>query len=323
MDVTHLVLNALGWLLLAPLLLGAQGYTVSRTGTFAPPQKPQQTVLLLQNAQNQRPIILFQTKLRVNTDGSPRSYHPRDPRGAEKAINTVCNAIVVKRVGSIGNLCRTEFGTAIGVFERFRDSHYRNVPDGFTIAWENVLPAVTKRGRKVPCVFASGPFAGFFGSLTALKNGVADPGECQIGDQVNPLTVPALVLAGGQNVLKEFGAALGDLVVAFDPKTTRVVSAIVGDTGPDDNLGEGSVFLNMALLGTTDPPKNRADTFRLSIEDTQVLIAILPATRSFQRVRPYTAANIDVRVRQWQQDSGFATADQFLAVMKAFQPRLQ
>src|SRR5438445_1616353 len=75
----------------------AQNYTVSRTATFRPQNNK---VLLLKESTDQRSIILFQTDLRVNTDGSPLSYHPQDPRGKDKALNNICNAIVVKKQAS-------------------------------------------------------------------------------------------------------------------------------------------------------------------------------------------------------------------------------
>src|SRR5262249_27036180 len=151
-------------------------------------------------------IVLFQTNLRVNTDGSPMSYHPQDPRGKDKALNNICNAIVVRKGASAENLCRKNFNEAIGVFERFRDADYQ-VPEGFRITWTSVLQTVKENGRDVPCVFKSGEFKGYFGSLTALQNGLTrDKGECDINDQVNPMTLPALVLVGGQNVVKTFGA---------------------------------------------------------------------------------------------------------------------
>lgn len=311
-------LIVLSW---ASTLAGAQNYTVARTGTFAPQHKK---VLLLQNSNGQKPIILFQTTLRVNTDGSPLSYHPQDPRGRDKALNNICNAIVVKRAASNQNLCRTAFGEAISVFEGFRDAQFQTVPPGFQITWSNVLATARTQGTDVPCVFASGRFKGYFGSLTALKNGLTgDKGECDIDDQVNPMTVPALVLVGGDNVVREFGARVGDLLVAFNPMTGRFSSAIIGDTGPKDNLGEGSVFLNMKLLGTTVLPTNRAETFRLSIENTQVLVAILPGSRSLQLVKPFGVENIDGRVGQWQQEAGFASPEAFIEVIKSFQTNLR
>src|SRR4030095_619240 len=226
----------------------------------------------------------------------------------------ICNAVAVRKAGSRKNMCLTEFGAAIRVFERFRDANYQSVPAGFQITWKNVLAAVKDQGRDVPCVFTSGPFKGYFGSLTALTNGLTrDRGECGINDQVNPLAVPALVLVGGQtNVVKGFGARVGDLLGAFYPATGRFSSAIIGDTGPEDNLGEGSVFLNMQLLGTTVPPTNRAETVRLSLEIAQLLWAILPGTRSCEVVKPFTTDNIDTRVRRWQQAAGFATPERFI-----------
>ena len=321
MQLKHQLVAAFVMLSCSSLLLGAQGYTVARTGAFAPQNKK---VLLLQNPAGQKPIILFQTTLRVNTDGSPLSYHPQDLRGRDKALNNICNAIVVKKVGSEANLCLTSFGTAIGVFEKFRDADYQTVPDGFRITWANVLATTKSQGRDIPCTFASGPFQGYFGSLTALKNGLtADKGECDVNDQVDPITVPALVLVGGNNVVKDFGARVGDLVVAFNPKTLRVSSAIIGDTGPKDNLGEGSVLLNMKLLGTTVPPTNKAEAFKLSIENAQILVAIIPASRAFREVKPYTTENIDARVRAWQQEAGFASSETFIESMRSFEANLK
>jgi len=68
--------------------------------------------------------------------------------------------------------------------------------------------------------------------------------------------------------------------------TQLFTSAIIGDTGPPDNLGEGSVSLNMMLRGVTVPPKNKTETFNLSIEKTQDLVAIIPASRYFERLNP-------------------------------------
>jgi hypothetical protein len=321
MQLKHHRVTVLLTMSFASSLLNAQSYSVSRTGTFAPQN---QKVLLLQNPTGQKPIILFQTKLRVNTDGSPLSYHPQDLRGQGKALNNICNAVVVKKAGSDENLCFKDFGEAISVFERFRDTKYQKVPDGFQITWANVLATIKDQGKDMPCVFTSGTFQGYFGSLTALKNGLTgDKGECDINDQVNPLAVPALVLVGGNNVVREFGATVGDLLVAYNPKTQVFSSAIIGDTGPKDNLGEGSVLLNMKLLGTTVQPTNKAETFKLSIESTEILVAILPASRSFREVRPYTMENIDERVRAWQQEAGFASPEKFVDSMKAFAPSLK
>jgi hypothetical protein len=298
----------------------AQEFRVAQSQVFTPQNKK---VLLLNDAASQRKIILFQTNLRVNTDGSPLSYHPQDPRGRTRALNNICNGVAVRRVNSNKNLCFSEFAKAIQVFEQFRDSNFQTVPTGFRIAWQNVLATVKENGKDVPCVFGSGVFNGYFGSLTALKNGLtANKGECDVNDQVNPMTVPALVLAGGQNPVRAFGAKLGDLLIAFNPRTQLFTAAIIGDTGPADNLGEGSVSLNMKLLGTTTPPTNKEETFRLSIENTKVLIAIIPGSRVFNVAKPYTAENINQRIDDWRTEAGFSTLEKLLEMMKTFQPRL-
>ena len=299
----------------------AQDYNVAQTKIFTPQNKK---ILLLKDAASPRKIILFQTNLRVNTDGAPLSYHPQDPRGRTKAINNVCNAIVVRRVNSDANLCFTQFTKAVQVFEQFRDTNFQTVPTGFRITWQNVLSTVRENGKDVPCVFRSGPFEGYFGSLTALRNNLTtDRGECDVNDQVNPMTVPALVLASGQsNPVSIFGAKLGDLVIAFNPQTQLFTAAIIGDKGPKDNLGEGSVALNMKLLGTTTPPTNKQETFRLSIENTKVLIAIIPGSNLLNVAKPYTAENIRQRIEDWRTAAGFETFEKLLEMMKSFQPRL-
>jgi hypothetical protein len=310
-------------LLLLPLCVSiarAQEFTVADSKIFTPQDKK---VLLLKDAGSDRKIILFQTNLRVNTDGSPLSYHPQDPRGRTMALNNICNGISVKRVGSNKNLCKTAFAEAIKVFEKFRDANFQTVPNGFRINWKNVIPAIRENGKDVPCVFKSGEFAGYFGSLTALKNGlITDKGECEINDQVNPLAVPALVLASGENPMKAFGARLGDLLIAYNPRTQLFTSAVIGDLGPDDNLGEGSVSLNMKLLGTTTPPTNKEETFRLSIENTKVLIAIIPGSRLFNVAKPYSADNIEQRLNDWRNAAGFTTPENLIELMKRFQPGL-
>ena len=308
---------------LSATVVAAQEFRFVQSKVFEPQGKK---VVLLKDAADasgQRKIILFQTKLRVNTDGSPLSYHPQDPRGRTKALNNICNGIAVRRAGQNKNLCFSAFGEAIRVFERWRDTDFQTVPAGFRITWQNVFAAVEENGKDVPCTFKTGEFAGYFGSLTSLKNDLTtNKGECDVNNQVNSVTVPALVLAGGQHPVKEFGAKVGDLLVAFNPRTQLFSTAIIGDSGPPDNLGEGSVALNMKLLGTTTLPANQQETFRLSIENTNVLIAIIPGSRDFRVAKPYTADNINQRITDWRTEAGFTTLEKLVEVMKSFQPRL-
>jgi hypothetical protein len=315
-------INAVLLVMCIVFAVSAQNYKIAQTGKFAPQNKK---ILLLKEPSGKNSVILFQTTLRVNTDGSPLSYSPADPLGESSALNNVCNAVAVIEKSTGKNLCFKNFSKAIGIFKQWRDTKFKTVPAGFSITWQNVLAAVKENGVTVPCIFKAGDFVGHFGSLTALKNDLTgDKGECEVDNQVNSMTVPALVLVGGANDVKNFGAKVGDLLIAFNPKTNIVSAAIIGDTGPKDNLGEGSVFLNMKLLGTTTAPTKKSETFKLSIENTQILIAIIPASRLFQidGNKPYTAANIDKRIADWQAQAGFTSAGKFLDFMKSFQPKL-
>jgi hypothetical protein len=132
-------------LALATATANAQEYSVARTKVFEPQNKK---VLLLKDAGGERSIILFQTNLRVNTDGSPLSYHPQDPRGQTKALNNICNAIAVRKINAETNLClnHSSFGQAIHVFEQFRDSNFQTVPAGFRIRWNKVLATTRENG---------------------------------------------------------------------------------------------------------------------------------------------------------------------------------
>lgn len=301
----------------------AQTYRIAQTKIFTPQNKK---VLLLSNPSNsQKNIILFQTGLAVNTDGAPTSYHPLDPRGREKAINNVCNAIAVYKTTNLrDNLCLSRFGEAIGVFEQYRD-HEWTVPEGYKIFWENVFAKSVVNGKTVPCILSFGEYKGYFGSLTSLKNGLpeSDSGECQSLNQLNQLIVPALVMAGGANPVKALGGKVGDLLVAYYPNTRVFVAALIGDEGPPNNLGEGSVALNMALLRETVPPKTFQQTKRLSIQDSQpVLVALFPNTNLYNRRRPFTKANIEERVKSWLREAGFETQDKFVELMMNFKTRL-
>ena len=250
-------------------------------------------------------FILFKTGLRVNTDGAPTSYHPNDPRGTSLAINNVVNGVSIRKPGA--NL---SYGQKIVAFEKFRDANWK-VPLGYKIVWQNVIAPRIQNGISVPCVFTTGPNAGYFGSLTTLKNelsGVA-AGECQVNDQLDQRTIAGLVLPSGENPLKHFNARIGDIAVVINPTTGKVVTAVVADGGPPENLGEGSVALNMALLGKTDQPKNYQEAKLLDTGSQRMLVAIIPRTKQFSSKLPFTSENIKERVGKWASENGYASLD--------------
>ncbi|HEX8166353.1 MAG TPA: hypothetical protein VF601_11275 [Beijerinckiaceae bacterium] len=265
-------------------------------------------------------IILFKSGLRVNTDGAPNSYHPNDLQGKTLAINNICNGISVKDL-STGKFVSCP--KARTVFGQFRDSDW-NVPSGFRISWQNVLAARNENGRTIPCVFRQGDFKGYFGSLTSLKNGLSgnDAGECEAKNQLDQRFVPALVLAGGSNVLKTFGARKGDLVLAHNPANGITQAAVIGDFGPPDNIGEGSVALNIALLKKTDQPKTYDEAKKLDTGSQEILVAIIPKSASFELKRPYAAGNLSERVGSWAKANGYNDTAGLQVLMRTCEPFL-
>lgn len=296
----------------------AQHYRILQRDVFQPQHK---RVLLIGDATNRKSMILFQTPLRVNTDGAPTSYHPFDLPGRVKALNNICNAISVRSVpAGIKQPC----GKAMEVFSQYRDNDW-TVPDGYKIKWNNVIAARMTNRQAVPCVFSAGEYQGYFGSLTSLKNDlpVSEQGECEVNNQLDQRFVPALVMASGANPVSLFGAKVGDLLVAYNPATGSVMAAIIGDIGPEDNLGEGSIALNMALLGIDRQPANYGEAKRLDTGRQEMLLAIIPGSNSYQPQRPYTKENIAERVRNWQRDAGFETQARFIDAIKRFQSALR
>jgi hypothetical protein len=242
----------------------------------------------------------FRAPLAVNTDGAPNSYHPFDPLGREKAINRFDNGIAIRRNGGGGMTTAQR----VEVFERWRDGDWV-IPSGFSISWQNVI-AKTAAGK--PCVFQSGPFKGYFGSLTALQNGLPadEAGECGGNNQLDQREIPAIVLRGNENPLKSFGARKGDLVVAVNPQNGAATAAVIGDVGDGNRIGEGSVALNMRLLGVTAQPKTFTEARTLDTGSKSMAVAVLPRTRDFEVLRPITRQSLETRVGRWLDENGYA-----------------
>ena len=270
----------------------AQSCKLVSTGVFVPQKKS----ISLLSAGDGSKVVYFLSKLRVNTDGAPNSYHPFDPRGSTKAINNIANGIAIYKDGkSLG------YSDTINAFEQWRDAGWKQ-QNGYRVSWQNVLAARKNAdGQVVPCTFSDGPFAGYFVSLTAMKNRLPPDkaGECGANDQLDEREIPALVLAGGKTPMSQWGVRVGDLVVARNPATNVVVAAVVGDTGPPENLGEGSVALNMKLLGRTQQPQNYGDAKRLDTGDAEIEVAIFPGTASYNWASPISSENLRNRVDQW------------------------
>jgi len=317
---------------LANLFFG-QNFKQSASYIFGPQNKK---ITLMTNSNNKK-LILFKTNMAINTDGTPLSYHPYDLPANTKALNFMENGVAIYRLSDsrcisiprkplsdypskyrnnakfdpskISDKEKKEYiSLSRKVFEEWRDAGYpESGVTGYKIIWKNVI--VSKDGK--PCVFKDNKqFEGFFGSMTHEQNGLKnDTSECQYANQLDPFKIPSIVLNSGI----KYEASMGDLIVAYNPNTKKLVYGIIGDSGPGSNLGEGSIVLN-AKLKNVELPKNRDGVKALAISDN-IYIAIIPKSKEYKLVRPYTEESIVQRAEEWFATQGYNDNDAIIGLL--------
>lgn len=191
--------------------------------------------------------LLFVDDLKVNTDGTRRSYSVDDFWGKSRALNNLCNAMSDACAG----LSQAQLQQRRELTQAASQAGWPTDMLAKTRISSNIIPF--RHGKPCPAV------DGFLVSATSLTKGsVTD--ACDISSYIDALTVPALVIPknpqGGKSGFSTRNAAVGDLVVATVPGSNRVVFAVVGDTGPANQLGEASIALNGKLLGRIKEPAN-------------------------------------------------------------------
>lgn len=221
--------------------------------------------------------LLFIESLNVNTDGTRRSYSVEDFWGEKNALNNLCNAMSDACEGlSNDELRNRRIVTQMASAEGWPEAQLKN-----TKISASIIPF--KNGKPCP------PANDFLVSATALhKPNISD--VCDINNYVDALVTPALVLPKNHSKTKlsEFAkrnAKVGDLVVAMVPGTSQPVYAVVGDIGPANELGEGSIALNGRLLGKTSLPANylevrgKGEFKGRAWTVPQAIVIIFPGTR--------------------------------------------
>src|SRR5205085_379675 len=195
------------------------------------------------------PAVYFRANLDVNTDGNSRSYHPADPLGRSLALNNMGNGMTGiwdargQRID-----CEPRQGACfmrwINTFTAARDAGYD--PNGHPrIETYNIIPWRLDEGlgRRVPCTIGSGPYRGYFVSQTAFIVDSSRP-ECDQDRYLDSLAFNAAVLPKRTIWLSQGRqVAVGDLVVVDAPALGRTRYAIIGDTGPQNGIGEGTIAL--------------------------------------------------------------------------------
>lgn len=151
-----------------------------------------------------------------------------------------------------------------------------------------------------PCQSGAGSGHGYFVAATApLPKAKSDLKQdaCSAASYLDPSRVPFFVLPGGvfQNL------HVGDVAVAIAKvnDADRLVFGMVGDIGPEDQIGEGSILLARELLGTVPEPKNSIDLGNLDIKVqntssavSSLAILVLGGTAKYLAGN-YTAKNIE------------------------------
>jgi hypothetical protein len=243
-SVIKIVLSAV---ILAISIAPVLGQECQMTRAFMQPDANTRTGATAVWSTTDSSVLFFIESLNVNTDGTQRSYSVDDFWGERTALNNLCNAMSDACVGlNSAGMRNRRLITQRAYAEGWPADLLRQ-----TKISPNIIPL--KGGKPCPAV------SGFLVSATALhKPNILD--VCDITNYVDALTAPALVLPrdprGGRSGFSMRGSDVGDLVVAMLPGTTRPVYAVVGDKGPVNQLGEGSVALNGKLLGKSAQPIN-------------------------------------------------------------------
>jgi hypothetical protein len=235
--------------------------------------------------QSQDGALAFVSKLETDVDGAPNAYSPRGrPAGA---LDTLCNA--GKSITSDGRI--SYFGSEKGACGKFLHdvelARAGNWIGSTQIEWFGLV--TTDCENRIPFVQPSGRFQGYYLSRTTLE----DP-RFEKFDQrryLDARVVPYLVLPRASEFSRKFDVAVADLAVSYYTRNRKIVASIVGDLGPSQSLGEGSVALNAKLLG------RNLDVDTMTSKDIAQLRFLAPVlTVVFAKSRlkaPYSQMRID------------------------------
>jgi hypothetical protein len=196
----------------------------------------------------EREALLFADGLHVNTDGTKRSYSVDDFFGTKQALNTICNAMAgyCTDLRTNGKSDPKKLAARAALLAQARDEGW---PKAQLVETRLSSAVIVMPGGK-PCPEQDG----FLVSATALTNpAVSD--TCDLGRYLDALAVAAIVIPSG-GAFAAHGARVGDLAVVLPVSGGAPVYAVVGDTGPSDELGEGTVRLAQILLNKPAPPAN-------------------------------------------------------------------
>ena len=208
-----------------PLAWAQTGCDLESVGTFR--HAAAGAIPLYREPQTQ--ALAFVAPMQVNADGAPDAYHP-DNRGTSH----LCDGLSVK----VNDECRWT-ASCLPDYRRARD-------EGFTGGTQLCIFGFLTDRDGVPRIQGpDDPNPGYYISATALRQ----PGEPAHSPraQLDSNTVPFAVLPGSWVRNRDIGLALGDVGVAIRLSTGDRAAFVLGDVGPRQKLGEGSIALHLAL----------------------------------------------------------------------------
>ena len=219
--------------------------------------------------------VMFASQMAVNTDGAPDAYHPDDA-----GITHLCNGLSVMTGGEC-------------VWKAQCMADYRLAKSrGFRGSPRLCFFAMATDADGVPLVQGPGePKLGHFVSLTALKQpgGAARRPQRQ-QDQLDSHEIPFVVIPRNWNGAFQ-GLELGDFAVVLRRSTGQMAFAVVGDVGPRNKLGEGSIAAHRALGNDPFQLRFGVRRARLGIGGRDVDYALFP--RSLKRGEVITRESVN------------------------------
>ena len=239
---------------------------------------------LLQNADGT--VAVYSAQVRRDVDGALNAYHPCGANfpdnvctGGNFGLDHICSGVGVR--DAAGNKVPpseldpiTKKPTSARCLRTFREAAAAGFPEcgqkrACVERWPGIVratrdPAVVGLQKQIPILRPPGAaFAGYYVSQTTL--GRADPAAPGGTSYLDARKVPYIVVPGSSVLTHKwsFGSAtspdLALIVQREQDGPTRGVFAVIGDTGPKAETGEGSVALLGRLRGL---PKDQLDLDR-------------------------------------------------------------